>query len=112
MNKSHFAKYIEETSGRKMYEDDKGFFIYQINNKEFYVQEVFVLEEYRGKGVAKEYDKKAVEMAREFGCDYIKGSVISGQKNATDSMKFQLALGYKIAYSDNHLIYLIKKVGE
>lgn len=110
--KSHYAQYLEELSPCQMYEDDKGFFIYSITDKEFYVKEVFVQKEFRQQGVAKDYDQKAIEMAKEFGCDYIKGSVIPTANNSTISLKMQLALGYELLYCDGLTIYLKKELGE
>lgn len=110
--KSQFAKYLEETSHKRMFEIEEGFFIYQVNGKELYVQEVYVDPEFRRLGIASLLDQKAIEIAKENGCEYIKGSVITSSPKATESMKFQLSLGYKIAYSDRDIIYLIKNVGE
>jgi len=111
--KSHYAQYLEElTSNCHMYEDDKGFFIYEINDKEFYMKEIYVQKEFRQNGVAKDYDKKAVEMAKEFGCVYIKGSVVPVNNGATISLKMQLALGYELLYCDGFTIYLKKELGE
>lgn len=107
-----FAKYLEETSYKRVFETDKGFFVYQINGKEFYVQEVYVEPEYRKSGIASDFDKEAVKLAKEFECEYIKGSIVPTSKGATDSMKFQLALGYKLAYCDRDIIYLVKNIGE
>ena len=111
--KSNYAKYLEElTSNCHMYEDDKGFFIYEVNEKEFYVKEVYVQKEFRQSGVVKDYDKMAIEMAKEFGCSYIKGSVIPTANGATVSMKMQLALDYELLYCDGNTIYLKKELGE
>ena len=111
--RSNYDLYLEEVSpSRRVYEDDMGFFIYSVHKQEFYVEEVFVRKEFRKKGVAAEYDGIAISMAKSHGCTYIKGSVIPSANKATESLKFQLALGYELVYCDGMTIYLQKKIGE
>ena len=110
--KSNYAKYLEERSNYHMYEDDKGFFIYEINDKEFHFKEIFVQKEFRQTGIASSYDKKAIEMAKEFGCSYIKSSVSPTMVNSTASLKLQLKLGYELLYCDGLTIFLKKELGE
>ena len=73
--KSSYAQYLDELSDRKMYEDEKGFFIYRVTDTEFYVQEVFVKKEYRRKGITQEYFNKVKELAKEHECTYLLGSI-------------------------------------
>jgi GNAT superfamily N-acetyltransferase len=110
--KSSYGLYLEELTNRKIHEDEKGFFIYQITGAEFYVQEVFVKKEFRRQNVATDYDKIATDMAKAEGCTYIKGSIIPALSTATSSMKFQLSLGFSLLYCDKDIIYLKKEIGE
>lgn len=110
--KSNYALYLEELSNRQIYENEKGFFVYQIDKEEFYIQEIFVKQEFRRQGIASEYDRMATVLAKEANCKYIKGSVIPTAPKSTEALKLQLDLGYKLFYTSGPLIYLKKELGE
>jgi len=110
--KSNYALYLEEKSTRNIYEDEYGFFTYESNPGGLYIADIFVREEFRGKGIAKEYDKLACAIAEELGYQYVVGSVVPGMSNSTYSISIMLSHGYELYYNTNSVIYLRKKVGE
>lgn len=107
-----YADYLKEMGEFKtMYEDDYGFFIYSIQKDVFYVEEVYIKPEYRRKGVGKMFDEIAQKKAKELDCKSLRGSVLPYTNGATESMKFQLALGYQLDFCLNGVIYLKKDIG-
>ncbi len=108
---SLYAKYISEREDKEIIETDKGFATFLIYpNKECYLQDIYVLPEYRKSGYATDLADSVVLLAKEKGCNKLSGSVCSDDKNATRNMKVFLAYGMQINKVIGNMIFLIKDI--
>lgn len=109
--KSLYAEYIAEREDKEIIETDKGFAVFKIfDNKECYLQDLYVIPDYRKTGLATEMTNKIVEIAKEKGCNTLIGSVCSDDKYATRNMKVFLAYGMQIYKTVGTMIFLKKDI--
>ena len=112
---SNYAKYIKERENKNIIEDDRGFITYFSidNGKGIQVEDVFVLEEFRKKGVAKEYFDMIEYSAKESKCEYIITSVDMKTKNWEVSVNGLCNNEYSFIgedSSDSKFLYFIKRI--
>ncbi len=106
---SMYKSYIEEQlPNRFVYETDKGFLTYNINGEICQLEEIFILPEFRKQGIASSFYNEIGIIAKEKNCKYLKGSIVPGTNNAEISMKCLFKNGFKLAWTEGSMIYLIK----
>lgn len=108
MRPSLLAQYIQEGKGKSTLESDKGFAIYSFVNDGCYIEEIFILKEYRKTGEASRLTDQIVEIARQKGCKKLLGSIIPSTSVATNSIRAMIAYGFKVTGSISNFIYLEK----
>lgn len=108
MNK--FAKYIKERKNAELYEDENGFFTYRVLGEDFFIDDIFVLEEKRNNGIGKLYSDKIDNLSKESGCKRNICTVCVRADNYLESFKFIQKMGYTVDKTENVLIYLIKEL--
>lgn len=103
-----YKKYLEErTPGKSVYFNDYGFATYQITGDEVYIEDLYVLPEYRKEGIAASLADSIGAMAKEAGCKVMTGSVVPSAVNSTTSMKVLLSYGFRLHKSlDNFIIFV------
>lgn len=110
---SMYKDYIEnQLPNRFVYETDKGFLTYNINNKICQLEEIYIKPEFRRQGFASEFYKDIEKIAREAKCIYLIGTIMPRVANAEGSMMCLLKNNFKLDSIDDKLIYLSKEIGE
>ncbi len=107
---SHYANYIKEREGREILEDKHGFASYAFTPDAVYIQEIYVLPDYRKDGVAARYADIIAEIARAKGFTKMIGSVCPSANGSTESLKVLLAYGFKVHSSEQNLIWFVKQI--
>lgn len=108
---SLYKDYIKEREDKDIVESDNGFATFKMfENKECYLQDLYVVPSHRQSGLATEMADQIVEIAKENGCDTLIGSVCSTDKHATRNMKIFLAYGMQIYKTVGTIIFLKKKI--
>lgn len=102
------AQYILEREGKHTFEDERGFATYVFLPKVVYVEDVFVLKEFRATGVASYYVDEISKIAKANGYSEIITTVSPKANGATTSMKAILSYGFELDSSDSHAIYFKK----
>lgn len=108
--KSLYAQYLEEKTERKILETEHGFITYEIYDKCCYIVDIFVVREERLGGLAKEMCFRVGDIAKEQGCKFILGSVPVSNKDSTEGLKMCLAMGMKLHWTDDTMVYLIREL--
>lgn len=104
-----FKQYLEErTPGKSLIYDDFGFATYIICNDEVYIEDLYVVPEFRKEKKASEYADKIAEIARSLKCKYMTGTVDTKAVGANDSTKILFAYGFKMHSAKDNVIYFIK----
>lgn len=107
---SLYAEYINELSGKEIIESDKGFTTYYINNDTCYIEDIFVLPEFRKDGIALEMANSVKNIAKERGCKKLYGTVLPTTKGSTHSLRLLIEYGFKLDSALNNLIVLVKDI--
>ena len=107
---SLYAQYISEREGKHILEHAQGFATYVFMEKGCYIEDIFVVKEYRQTGVAAHLADQIAEIAKEKGYTRLFGSVVPSANNSTISLEVLLAYGFKLDSSSNNFILLVKEI--
>jgi hypothetical protein len=107
-----YASYLEELGAKHLYRNEKGFVIYSFIDKSCYLEEIYILPEYRGKKEFAELSDAVTLIAKEKGCNKLLGSVIPTINNSTRSVGMLLSYGAKLESASNNFILFSKDIKE
>lgn len=105
-----YSEYLKELGAKFLFKNDKGFVIYSFTEDNLYVEEIYILPEYRGK---KEFSKIAdsiIAIAKQKECKKLLGSVVPSINNSSRNVSIMLAYGFKIISASNNFIVFEKEV--
>ncbi len=105
-----YKAYLKEREGLDVVESKYGFCTYKNRGSDFYIQDVYVLPEFRRKGSAKELADKVADMAKAVNCRILTGSVDSRSDGADSSDKALRAYGMKPCAKEGFMIYYFKEI--
>lgn len=105
-------EYLKELKNLDIYETDKGFVLYRIQNEDqLYIRDIYVLPEHRKSGIAAKMADEVVLMAKEqYGCTIMIGDVEPSNQKATDSIKVLLAYGMEVLEANDDEIIFYKHI--
>lgn len=110
MIESLYGKYIREREGKRIIEDEFGFATYIFINNECYIENVYVVEKMRQKGVASGYLDEISEIAKRNGCKAITTTCRPSANESTDSLKAILGYGFKLTAAFQDAIIFAKEL--
>lgn len=105
-----YAAYLEELGVKKLYRNDKGFALYSFAENYLYIEEIFILPEYRGKKEFSILCDSLTEIAKQKGCKRLLGSVVPTINNSTRSLGMLLSYGAKLVSATNNFIVFEKEI--
>jgi GNAT superfamily N-acetyltransferase len=108
MNK--YAKYLKELKNFEMYEDEKGFITFGLMGDGLYVEDVYVLPEFRQQHVGSDYVRLIEEKAKEIGLKCVYTSLVPSLKNSHERLIIITSYGFKLCKADNDFIWFIKEI--
>lgn len=108
--RSLYAQYLNEREGKQIVEDERGFAVYsflpELNS--VYIEDIFVLPEFRNQNIASEYADNIAAEAKSKGFLTLIGTVRPSANGATTSLKVLLAYGFEVSSSEHDAIYFRK----
>ncbi len=109
---SHYADYLRERTTDAIIEDDTGFATYRFteDGRGVYLVDIYVVPEYRKKGVATEMANRIAKEAKNAGCTCIIGSVVPSNKGSTASLDVLRAYGMELVSSGVDILYFRKDI--
>ena len=107
---SLYAKYLAERTDKKILETEKGFATYYYVNDGCWIEDLFVLPDFRHEHVASQIADEIALKAKEDGCKYLYGTICPTAKNSTDGLKVLLAYGFKLDSCINNFIAFKKEL--
>lgn len=110
MDKSLYARYIEEREGAILIEHPYGFAIYKLEPSYCYLQDIYVLPELRKSGHGVSLMNEVVEVAKKHGHTKLLGSVVPSTPFSDSMFKIMQGLGFKLHGSGPDIIYLVKEI--
>lgn len=110
MMESLYAMYLKERAGFGCVEDHRGFMTYQIQGKECFIHDAFVMPAYRVAGLAGDMLAEIEQIAREAGCKMVTCTVCPAANGSTVALKTVLSLGFRLADSAPNLIAFQKEI--
>lgn len=108
--KSKYAMYIKELKNFEMYEDEKGFVTYGIMDDGIYIEDIYVLPEYRKNKAASSYADIIAKKAKDEGYKCLYGSVVPSLHNSHYRNLVLINYGFKIYASEHDLIWYKKEI--
>ena len=108
--KSMQALYLEERTNKLILEDSHAFAIYSFTDEGVYIEDIFVMEDFRKSGHAAKLADKIALIAKVRGVTKMIGSVCPSAKGSTASLKVLLAYGMKLVSASNNMIWFVKEL--
>lgn len=108
--KSLYAQYMKERVDCYIEENEKGFASYKFFDDACYIEDIFVLPEFRKTNVASEIADNITKVAKEKGCNWLLGSVVPSSNGSTTSMKVLLAYGFQLLSAKENFIWFRKRL--
>jgi Acetyltransferase (GNAT) family len=105
-----YAEYVKERLGKDCFWTEKGFATFSFTEDAVYIEDLFVLPEFRKSSEASNIADNIAEIAKARGYKKMLGSVIPSANGSTVSMKVLLAYGFEIDSSSNNFILLRKEI--
>jgi len=105
-----YLDYIEETGVMKVVRSPKGFATYKIYGNECYIEDIYVLPEYRREKVASLLADLVAERARQNGCVMLTGSVNLSRPDPSLSLKALIGYGMKFHSTKDEMAYYAKEL--
>jgi hypothetical protein len=112
MGLSLFGQYIREREGKLIVESEVGFATYMFwpDQKACYIEDIFVLPEFRRSHQASLFaDQIAIE-AKNAGMQWLVGSVKATLPSSTASVKVLLGYGMQVDSAENGVIWFKKEI--
>lgn len=108
---SLYANYIKERQGDETVEVDEGFATYRFPDAEtVYLVDLYVLPDYRAKGLARLMGDRVAAIARKRGCKYMIGSVSLAARGAGSGMRVLLAYGMEPVSCGDGAVFFRKEI--
>jgi hypothetical protein len=105
-----YAAYLEELGAKHLFRNEKGFVLYSFAQDYCYLEEIFILPEFRGKKEFAVLSDSVAKIAKEKGCKRLLGSVIPTINNSTRSVSMMISYGAKLISSTNNYILFEKEI--
>lgn len=107
---SLYSNYIQERTNKRIIETDKGYATYINYEDGIFIEDIYVLPEFRKTGEASKLADKITDIAKQNGYKQIFGAVCPSANGSTDSLKVLLAYGFKLKSSIENYIYFYKEI--
>lgn len=107
---SLWAEYVKETLGREVIETDYGFASYHVRGDDCYLEDLYVVPEFRRAGGATRLGELVREKAIKAGCKSLTTTVNCTFKDPSTSLKACLSYGFQIHQTGQNFIVLRKEI--
>ena len=105
-----YKEYIQERTSKQILGDERGFAVYSYVETAVYIEDIFVLKDFRQSGIAAKMANEIADEARKKEIKIMLGSVDPLAKGADDSIKVLHAYGMKVTGTQNGLIFFKKDI--
>lgn len=105
-----YSEYLKELGAKFLFRNDKGFVLYSFAQDYVYLEEIYILPEFRGKKEFATLSDSVMEIGKQKGCKRMLGSVIPSINNSTRSLSMMISYGAKLISSTNNYILFEKEI--
>ena len=105
-----WAPYVKEKSGVETIQHEHGFLCYKVHGEECHLEDIYVLPDYRLRGVGSILLAEATDQAEKAGCKFLSSCIRPSESTATLSMQAHLSRGFKIHMATQNKILMIKEL--
>lgn len=109
MLKDIMGKYMREVQGMEFYATDRGFAIYEIREKELFIEAMAMADDAQKKET-NEFLEVLFDKARKLGCNMVTGNVNMTKERATERLLGHIKRGYKVAGNDGIYTIMYKEI--
>lgn len=94
LKNTKYYKFLKEHSGAELFEDEKCFVTYSVNDGVFYINDIYVEPEYREPKIIAEYFNMLCSMAKGQGCSKVHGFADKMSRTPNKSRALFRLLGF------------------
>jgi GNAT superfamily N-acetyltransferase len=105
-----YARYIESRLAARIIEDEYSFVIFKFAGKELFILDMCVDESCRGKGKGRDLINQLLEVAKKHDCDVITANVYLWDKEAMNTVRAAIEVGFKIKLGERDVLLIAKAV--
>lgn len=105
-----FAEYVREREGGIVLKHRHGFAIYKEQGDLGYLQDVYVLPDYRQTGVGRELVQEAINIAKKSNKKALLTTTDTSANGATESALAILKTGFKILRNEDTVIWYVLEI--
>lgn len=105
-----YAAYIQEKAGLSLLEWDNAWITYSIQGDQCFIADLWVDPCFRRMKLGSEITNAIVKLAKLYECNKLTSTIMVNSNGVEDTMKAQIAYGFKIVGSDTEKIYLSKEI--
>lgn len=110
MKQSLYAKYVEERESGHVLEMPWGFVSYRYEKDHVYLEDLYVLPQFREQGKGMKLFSFVQRKARSVGLKYVVGGICTKARFATEMSKILLSWRCRLLSSEKDMIQYIKEV--
>lgn len=107
---SLYPSYLKEREGLEVVETEVGFVTYKLRGKDCYIQDIYVLPEFRKDGIASQMADRVAEISKESGVRILTGSVDARANGAEVSDRVLVAYGMRPYAKEGFVTYYMKEL--
>lgn len=101
-----YAKYILEREDRHVVENEAGFVTYRVAGEECFIVDMYIDPTSRRKGLSRNLVETLIQETR---CKVITANIWLNDKNANNTLKAALAIGFTVEQAENGCLLIAKK---
>lgn len=106
-----YYKYLVERNECDVLENEHGFIVYKITNKECFIVDMFIDKEKRKKYYGTDLLNSLVDLAVENGCINVTANIHLWDKNCNSTLIAAINSGFRMARAENNIL-LVEKILE
>jgi hypothetical protein len=106
-----YKQYLEERHNNKsLLFSEAGFATYIWDENEIYMEDCFILPNYRKSHLASSFADQLCEIGKEKGCKVLTTSIVPSTKNPEVILNVVLKYGFKVLKSEENIIWFYKEI--
>lgn len=105
-----FKEYLKERENKEVIENEYGFLVYKIFDKECFLADFYIKPAFRKTFVVGDFVSQLEVIAKDNGCECITAQIQIADKGHKVTLSAAFKLGFNIVSSNNNAIIIMKEV--
>lgn len=106
-----FKEYLKERENKEVIENEYGFIIYKLFDKECFIADFYIKPAFRNTIVLPNFIDQLAKIAKSSECDHISAKLYIADNGHQKTLMAAFKMGFNILSTNNDCIIIIKKLG-